>query len=374
MNPVADYYDILGVGRNASDEDIKKAYRQKALKFHPDKNPGDKEAETKFKEAAEAYEVLKDPHKRARYDRYGTAGVNGGPGTGGFEFDLSDALRTFMSGFGSFSGFDDLFGSTTRSRRRTDKGSDLRINLPLTFEEIAAGVEKDIRVKRFELCNDCGGSGAAKGGGQITCPQCSGSGEIRQVQRSMLGQVVHVHECRNCRGTGRVVEQPCPSCHGEGRTKVSSKVSIKVPVGVTAGNYMTLNGEGNRGRQGSRSGDLIVFFDEKEHPIFTRHDRDILLTVNITFSEASLGTTIEVPTLDGSAKLKIPPGIQPGHILRMRSKGFPDLHGRGRGDELVRIHVVVPSRLSDNQREICKQLIEIETPIPEKERYSKFGG
>ena len=263
---MADYYDILGVDHNASEEEIKKAYRQLALKYHPDKNPGNQSAETKFKEASEAYEVLCDPQKRARYDRYGSAGVNGAPGAGGFEFDLSDALRTFMSGFGGLGGFDDLFGTTTRGRRRTEKGSDLRVTISLTYEEIAAGIEKTIRVKRYELCSTCGGSGAAKGGGQITCPQCGGSGEIRQVQRSMLGQIVHVHECRNCGGTGRVVEQPCRTCHGEGRTKVTSEVSIKVPAGVAAGNYMTLNGEGNRGRRGTRTGDLLVIFVEKEHP------------------------------------------------------------------------------------------------------------
>ncbi len=374
---MADYYDILGVNHNASEGEIKKAYRQLALKYHPDKNPGDKSAETKFKEAAEAYEVLCDPQKRARYDRYGSAGVNGAPGAGGFEFDLSDALRTFMSGFGGlggFGGFDDLFGTTTRSRRRTHKGSDLRVTISLTYEKIASGAEKTIRVKRFELCNTCGGTGAAKGGGQITCPQCGGSGEIRQVQRSILGQIVHVHECRNCGGTGRVVEQPCRTCHGEGRTKVTSEVSIKVPAGVAAGNYMTLNGEGNQGRRGARTGDLLVIFDEKEHPIFTRHGRDVLLTVSVTFAEAALGTTIEVPTLDGTAKLKVPSGIQSGHILRMRGKGFPELRSRGRGDELVRVQVVAPSHLNDRQRSFYEELREIESSIAESERYGKFSG
>ena len=371
---MADYYDILGVDHNASEVEIKKAYRQLALKYHPDKNPGNQSAETKFKEASEAYEVLCDPQKRARYDRYGAVGVNGAPGAGGFEFDLSDALRTFMSGFGGLGGFDDLFGTTTRGRRRTEKGSDLRVTISLTYEEIAVGIEKTIRVKRYELCSTCGGSGAAKGGGQITCPQCGGSGEIRQVQRSMLGQIVHVHECRNCGGTGRVIEQPCRTCHGEGRTKVTSEVSIKVPAGVAAGNYMTLNGEGNRGRRGTRTGDLLVIFVEKEHPIFTRHGRDVLLTVNVTFTEVALGTTVEVPTLDGTAKLKIPSGIQSGHILRMRGKGFPELRGRVRGDELVRVQVVAPSHLSDRQRSFYEELREIESSIVESERYGKFSG
>ncbi|UCH09176.1 MAG: molecular chaperone DnaJ [Fidelibacterota bacterium] len=371
---MADYYDILGVSRSASEDEIKKAYRQKALKYHPDKNPGDQNAEQKFKEAAEAYEILGDAQKRAQYDRYGMAGVNGAPGAGGFEFDLSDALRTFMSGFGGFGGFDDLFGGGTRSRRRADRGSDLRVTLSLTYEEIAAGVEKTIRVKRFELCDTCSGTGAAKGGGQITCPQCGGSGEIRQVQRSMLGQIVHVHECRNCGGTGRVVERPCRTCHGEGRTKVSKEITVKVPAGVAAGNYLTLNGEGNRGRRGTRAGDLIALFDEKEHAIFTRHGRDVLLTANITFAEAALGTTVGVPTLDGTANLKIPPGIQSGHILRMRGKGFPELQGRGRGDQLVRIQVIAPSNLGDKQKEFYHELLEVESPIHDSERYTKFSG
>ncbi|MFB0516019.1 MAG: molecular chaperone DnaJ [Candidatus Neomarinimicrobiota bacterium] len=369
-----DYYDILGVDRHANDDEIKKAYRRMALKYHPDKNPGDKSAEQKFKEAAEAYEVLHNPQKRAQYDRFGAVGIDGATGAGGFEFDLSDALRTFMSGFGGFGGFDDFFGTTTRTRRRTEKGTDLRVTLPLSYEEIAAGVEKTIRVKRFEICDACAGSGAASGGGQVTCPQCGGSGEIRQVQRSILGQIVHVHECRNCGGTGRVVERPCRTCHGEGRTKVSKEVKIEVPVGVAAGNYMTMHDQGNRGRRGTRAGDLIVIFDEKEHPIFTRHGRDVLLTVNVTFTEAALGTTIEVPTLDGTANLKIPPGIQAGHILRMRGKGFPELRGRIRGDQLVRIQVVAPSNLNDRQRSFYEELREIESPIADPERYGKFGG
>ncbi|MEE9464002.1 MAG: molecular chaperone DnaJ [Candidatus Neomarinimicrobiota bacterium] len=369
-----DYYEILGVGRNADEGEIKKAYRKMALKYHPDKNPGDKSAEQNFKEAAEAYEVLKDPQKRARYDQYGAAGVNGAPGAGGFEFDLSDALRTFMSGFGGFSGFEDLFGGGARSRRRAEGGSDLRVALPLTYEEIAAGVEKTIRVKRYDICDTCSGTGAAGGGGQVACPQCRGTGEIRQVQRSILGQIVHVHECRNCGGTGRVVERPCRTCHGEGRTKISKEVKIKVPAGVAAGNYMTLNGEGNRGRRGTRAGDIIVMFDERDHPLFTRHGRDVLLTANITFAEAALGTTVEVPTLSGTAKLKIPTGIQPGHILRMRGKGFPDIHGRGKGDQLVRVQIVAPVEMSDRQRGFYEELQSMESPVPEVERFGKFGG
>jgi molecular chaperone DnaJ len=367
-----DYYDILGVDKNASEEEVKKAYRQKALKYHPDKNPGNETAEQKFKEASEAYEVLQDPQKRAQYDRYGSAGINGmaGPG-GGFEFDLSDALRTFMSGFG---GFDDFFGTSTRSRRRTETGGDLRVTISLTYEEIATGVEKTIRVKRFDLCGTCKGTGAASGGGQITCPQCRGSGEIRQVQRSMLGQIVHVHECRNCNGTGRIVEHPCRDCHGEGRTKVNREVKIKVPAGVAAGNYMTLDGEGNRGRRGTQAGDLLVLFDEKTHPIYLRHGRDVLLTLHITFSEAAMGTTVEVPTLEGTANLKVPPGIQSGHLLRMRAKGFPTLNSRTRGDQLVHVQVVAPKKIDQRQQAVYEELRKTETPIVGAERFGKYEG
>ena len=367
---MADFYGTLGVDRSASVDQIKKAYRKLALKFHPDKNPGDRSAEQKFKEASEAYEVLGDPQKKAQYDRFGTAGVNGGA-PGGFDFDLSDALRTFMSGFG---GFDDLFGSGGRSRRGSTSGSDLRVTLKLTYEEIAKGVTKTIRIKRFERCETCGGSGAAKGGGQIACPQCGGSGEIRQMQRSMLGQIVHVHECRNCGGTGRIVERPCGTCHGDGRTKVTVNVDVEIPAGVAAGNYMTLSGEGNHGRRGAGVGDLLVIFDEVEHPVFIRHGHDVLLSVNITFAEAALGTTVEVPTLDGQVKLTVPAGIESGHMLRMRGKGFPGLRNRGRGDQLVRVQVAAPGRLTDRQKRFYEDLRKIEPSISERGRYEKFTG
>jgi molecular chaperone DnaJ len=293
-----------------------------------------------------------------------------GPG-GGFDFDLSDALRTFMSGFG---GFDDFFGTSTRSRRRVETGSDLRVTISLTYEEIAAGVEKTIRVKRFDLCETCSGTGAAGDGGQIACTQCGGSGEIRQVQRSMLGQIVHVHECRNCNGTGRIVENPCRDCHGEGRSKVNREIKIKVPAGVAAGNYLTLNGEGNRGRRGTRAGDLLVLFDEKTHPIYLRHGRDVILTLHITFSEAAMGTTVEVPTLDGTANLKVPPGIQSGHLLRMRAKGFPMLNSRARGDQLVHVQVVAPKKINESQQAVYEELRKAETPIVGTERFGKYEG
>ncbi len=369
-----DYYQVLGVDRASSQEEIKKSYRQMALKYHPDRNPGNSQAEQKFKEAAEAYEVLNDPQKRAQYDQYGQVRGNGGQ-PGGFDFDLSDALRTFMSGFGSFSGFggfDEFFGG--RSRQRTTRGSDLRVTIPLTYEEIATGIEKTIRVKRFESCHTCDGSGAAGGGGMITCSQCRGTGEIRQVQRSLLGQIINVQPCRNCGGTGRVVERPCSTCHGEGRTKLAKEIKIDVPSGVAAGNYMTLSDEGNHGRRGAPPGDLIVMFDEQRHPILTRHGSDVLLDVSISFAEAALGTTVKVPTLEGTANLKFPEGIQSGHLLRMRGKGFPELRGRGRGDQLVRIQVTTPRQITREQRKAYEDLQSRETQIPEAKRFRKFEG
>lgn len=371
---MADYYTTLGIDRGASSEDIKKAYRKLAMKYHPDKNPGDKSAELKFKEAAEAYSVLNDENKRAQFDQFGAVGSDfSGHGAGGFEFDLSDALRTFMSGFGGggFGGFEDFFGGGGR-RRQSSRGGDLRVNLPLTLEEIATGVEKTIRVKRFEQCEDCRGTGTADGGSTSTCPQCKGSGEIRQVQRTILGQMVNIQECRNCGGSGQVITRPCRTCHGDGRIKKARDVRIDVPAGVAAGNYMTLQGEGNRGKKGGSSGDLIVLFEETAHPILTRHGRDVLLSVNISHAEASLGTTVEVPTLDGNARLKFPAGIQSGHILRMRTKGFPGLRGRGRGDQLVRIQVATPTRLNTNLSKLYEKLRDEESTINHRDRFAKF--
>ncbi len=370
---MADYYQILGVDHGASAAEIKKSYRQMALKYHPDRNPGNQQAEQKFKEAAEAYEILNDPDKRAQYDQFGTVRSNGGQPSG-FDFDLSDALRTFMSGiggFGGFGGFDDIFGGG-RVRRRSARGSDLRATLSLTYEEIAIGVEKTIRIKRFEPCNTCDGSGAAGGGGMITCPLCNGTGEIRQMQRTLLGQMVNIQPCRNCGGTGKVVERPCQDCHGEGRYKKTREIKIDVPAGVAAGNYMTLSGEGNHGRHGSRAGDLLVLFDEINHEVFTRHGSSVLLEVRISFAEAALGTTIKVPTLEGDANLKFPAGIQSGYILRMRGKGFPELQGRGRGDQLVQIRVSTPKELSREQKEAYTKLQGQEPKIPGSERFGKF--
>jgi len=353
-----DYYEILGVSRDASQEEIKKAYRRLALKYHPDRNPGDKEAEEKFKEAAEAYEVLSDPEKRRIYDQYGHAGLKGGFDRGFADFDLTDALRTFMEGFGDLG---DFFGfGRRRSERGPERGSDLQIRISLTLEEIATGVEKKIRVKKLVPCDECDGTGIAKGYGATTCPTCHGSGEVRQVSRSIFGQFVNITTCPTCHGEGRIISNPCPRCHGEGRVRGESTISIKIPAGVATGNYLTIRGEGNYGPRNGPPGDLIVVIEEKEHPYFERHGEDILYDLPVGFSQLVLGAEVEVPTLDGKVKFRIPAGTQSGKIFRLKGKGIPRLNAYGRGDQLVRVMLYTPEKISGEERKLIEKLAEYE--------------
>jgi molecular chaperone DnaJ len=358
-----DYYDILGVQKNADSDEIKRAYRQLAMKYHPDRNPGNKEAEEKFKEAAEAYEVLNDSEKRARYDRYGHEGLRGGDGGfGGFDFDLSDALRTFMEGFG---GFGDFFGSG-RARSGPEKGNDLQIHIQLTLQEVATGIEKKIKIKRMALCKQCGGTGARSAAGMKTCPMCHGTGQIKQVSRTFLGQFVNVSTCRQCAGEGKIISDPCPDCNGQGRKKVESTIQVDIPAGVATGNYLTLRGEGDAGPRQGKAGDLYVVIEEKEDAHFERHGDDVLHSLTISITQAVLGDEVEVPTLTGKAKLYIDPGTQSGKILRMRGKGIPHLHGNGSGDQLVRIQVWIPTKLSKQTKELFQQLEGQKELFPEK--------
>ena len=351
-----DYYKVLGVDRDASEAEIKRAYRKLAMKHHPDKNPGDANAEQKFKEAAEAYSVLSNAQKRSQYDQFGHAGLEGGAqGFDGFgfpDFDLSDALRTFMEGFGSF---DDFFGGRTRRPTKT-RGQDLRITLRLDLEEIATGVTKNVRIRRFELCGECNGTGASPGTMPDRCPQCGGTGQVRQISRSLFGQFVNVGQCPQCGGTGEIITNPCRKCKGEGRTRSSVEIKVKVPPGVATGNYMMLRGEGNKGRKGTEPGDLIIFFEEKEHRYFVRHGSDIVTEIEISFSQAALGDSIEIPTLTGKAKLTIPEGIQSGQVLRMRGKGLAELRESRKGDQLVSVQVSTPSSLSAKQKALLNEL------------------
>ncbi|MCH7887146.1 MAG: molecular chaperone DnaJ [Candidatus Marinimicrobia bacterium] len=357
-----DYYDILEVTRSATEEEIKKAYRKLAMKYHPDRNAGDKNAEKDFKDISHAYSVLSDHEKKARYDQFGEAGVKGAGG-GGFDpfagdaFDLSDALRTFMEqGFGGMGGFGDSFGSQRSRGSRSLRGSNLKLTLEVTLEEVFNGVEKKLKIKRFESCELCHGEGAEPGSSKKICPVCQGQGQVRQVSRSLFGQFINVQLCSNCNGEGQIIDHLCKSCGGSGRKRVSRTISVNIPPGVDTGNYLTLTGDGNSGEQGAPRGDLIVFIKVKEHKYFVRDNRNVLIEVKVTFTQAALGTEIEVPTITGKANLKIPAGIQSGKMLRMRGKGLPDVRGSRKGDQLVRIQVWTPSKLSKEQRALLVKL------------------
>jgi len=354
-----DYYDILDVDSDASQKEIKKAYRKKAMEYHPDRNPDDPDAEQKFKQAAEAYDVLSDPEKRKRYDRYGEAGLgqNGGGrgrGAGGFQ-DISDIFDAFNDIFGGAAGRQR--GRSTRRRGRP--GSDLRISLPLTLEEIAEGTEKNINIRKFVECETCDGTGA-KGGmdgeNYVMCPKCDGTGEIRQVSRSVFGQFVNVQTCPRCNGEGRIIENPCEDCGGEGRVEGEESINVTVPAGVMEGNYLTISDAGNAGIRGGLAGDLRIEIEEKPHEHFVRDGLDIYYDLYLSFPEAALGTEVEVPTLKGKARLQIDAGVQAGRILRMRERGIPDLNGTGRGDQMIRVHVWTPRDLTDEEREILEDL------------------
>jgi molecular chaperone DnaJ len=359
-----DYYEILGVDRGAGEDQIKSAYRKMALKYHPDRNPNNKEAEDKFKEATEAYEVLKDPQKRHAYDQFGHAGVGAGTGFGfgGFEgFDIGDALRAFMRDFGGGSIFDEFFGMGARgSRRRRNRGEDLRIRIELTLEEIASGVDKSVKVKRLVRCDACGGSGVAAGSSRQTCPQCKGGGQVRTVTRTFLGTIQQVTTCNMCRGTGEVISNPCQVCGGEGRVRGFSTVNIKIPAGVSSGNYMTIENMGNAAPHNGEPGDLIAVFEEAAHELFTRHGDNIVCELPISFVTAALGGTILVPTLNGHESIRVPAGTQSGKVLKLGGRGIPHLHHVGRGDQLVQIIVWVPTKLSKEDKKLLEQLAESE--------------
>jgi len=363
-----DYYEVLGVSRDASDEEIKKAYRKLAVVYHPDKNPGDKEAEEKFKEVSEAYEVLRDNEKRAQYDRYGHespfARADRGAWGGFGDFDVSDAFDVFARAFGGF-GFEDLFGERahTRSRATSNRGKDLQVRLKLTLAEVAKGVEKTLKIKLMQSCNDCNGTGSRTGKTRV-CPSCQGTGQVRSVQRTIIGQFVSVSTCPKCGGTGQVIRDVCRSCSGEGRVKKERTIKVKIPAGVNSGNYLTLRGQGNAGYRGGPAGDIIVLIEVEEDERFERHGDDILLDLPISFSQAALGANVEIETLDGKARINIPPETQTGKILRMRGKGIPHLNASGRGDQLVRLTVWTPNSLSPEERKLFEELSRVESQSP----------
>ena len=339
-----DYYTLLGVHRNATDAELKRAYRRLALEFHPDKNPGNKAAEDKFKEISEAYEVLSDPQKRAYFDQFGVApGAQGaGPGFSGFGAGM---------GMGDIFGdiFEDFFGG--RGRSRATAGEDLRYNLKITFEEAAFGTTTKIRVPRWERCPDCEGTGAKSKDGIKVCSNCQGAGQIRTQQ----GFFSISRTCSRCGGEGRLITDPCPACGGKKRVERDRTLSVKIPAGVESGNTIRLSGEGEIGSYGGPPGDLYVFLTVEDHTLFQRDGQDIVCDVPISFSQAALGTELDVPTLTGTAKLKVPAGTQPGHIFRLKGKGFPHLRSSGSGDQLCRVVVEIPTRLTSKQKELLQE-------------------
>ena len=357
-----DYYEVLGVGKNANQDEIKKAYRKLAMQYHPDRNPGNKEAEESFKEAAEAYEVLSNDEKRAKYDRFGHSGLRGGQDFHSYTNvnDIFSHFSDIFSGaFGGSSIFDDFFGGNSQQRGRQrssgEPGSDLKLTLKLTLEEIATGTTKKVKIKKHNKCSTCNGTGAKSSAAFKTCSVCNGTGEVRQVSRSIFGQFVNIAPCNNCNGTGKIISEPCLTCSGDGRTSGESTIKINVPAGVSDGNYMTLRGEGNAGKNGGNAGDIIVIFEELQHEHFTRDGDNVIYELIISFPEAVLGTEIEVPTLNGRAKLKIDPGTLPGKFLKMREKGIQHLNSHGAGDQLVKINIHVPKNVSVKEKDMLKE-------------------
>jgi len=377
-----DYYEVLGINRNASKDEIKKAYRKMAMQYHPDRNPGDKSAEDKFKEAAEAYEILSHDDKRNNYDRFGHEGVRGsGFGAEGFS-SVNDIFSHFSDIFGGSSIFDEFFGGSQRGRSRRRgagvPGSDLRVTLKLTLEEIATGVTKKLKIRKQVKCNECNGTGAQAGTSLKTCPVCNGAGEVKTVSRSVFGQFVNIQPCNNCHGEGQVVDSPCKTCSGDGRIDSETMIKIDVPAGVEEGNYMTLRGEGNAGKRGGQSGDIIVVFQELRHENFVRDKDDIIFNLFITFPQAALGADVEVPTLTGKAMLKIDSGTQPGKLLKMKGKGIRHLNFSGSGDQIVKINVAIPHKLNSKEKDLIKQLSEMPNVKTSSENeknsfFSKFG-
>ncbi|HEY2375088.1 MAG TPA: molecular chaperone DnaJ [Gemmatimonadaceae bacterium] len=367
---MADFYSTLGVPRGAADDDIKKAYRKLAMQYHPDKNNGAKDAEEKFKEITEAYDVLRDPQKRAAYDRYGEAGLRGG---GGFHHvDLSEALGIFMRDFGAFAGLDEMFGLGGRSGGSVRSGADVKVTLSLTLAEVATGVEKRINAKLLEPCDKCGGSGAEPGSKPQTCATCNGSGEVRRAQRSFFGQFVTVAPCPTCHGEGTMVHTPCKQCRGEGRIRAEREISIDVPPGVATGQYMTLRGVGNAGQRGGPRGDIHVIFEVADDPRFERDGEELYTEVLVTYAQLVLGADLVVPTVTASSTLKVPPGTQSGQVFHVRGRGLPRVNASGTGDLHVRVQLWTPDRLTDEERILIEQLNEVQKSVPLDSRGKGF--
>ncbi len=383
MSTKRDYYEVLGVSKSAAGDEIKKAYRKVAMQFHPDRNPGDKEAEEKFKEAAEAYEVLSDADKKAKYDRYGHQAF--APGTGGFGGGHASNMEDIFSQFGDIFG-EDIFGnffgggggggrSRGGGRRATgQRGSNLRVKLKLNFEEIAKGVTKNIKVKKYVSCSTCSGTGAKDKGSVQTCATCNGSGQVKKVQNTFLGQMQTVSTCPTCNGEGTTITSKCHVCKGEGRVYGEEMVSLDIPAGVQEGMQLSLSGKGNAGERGGANGDLIILIEEEAHLSLHRDGLNVAYDLFITFPDAVFGTNVEVPTIDGKAKIKIPAGTQSGKIFRLKGKGFPEVNGYSKGDQLIHVNVWTPQNVSGDEKSMLEKMNDSNNfkPHPDKNDKSFF--
>jgi molecular chaperone DnaJ len=378
-----DYYEVLGVAKSASDEEIKKAYRKKAIQYHPDKNPGDKASEEKFKEAAEAYEVLSNAEKRQRYDQFGHAGV-GSAANGGFSgggFSMEDIFSQFGDifgghfGGGGFSGFGG-FGGSSRGGQRVNKGSNLRVRVKLNLTEIAKGAEKKIKVRKAVACSHCNGTGADGGNAYSTCNTCRGTGAVTRISNTILGRMQTQSVCPDCQGEGKIITRKCTYCNGDGIIQQEEVIKINIPAGVADGMQLSMSGKGNAARHGGINGDLLIVIEEELHPELIRDENDLIFNLLLSFSTAALGGTVEIPTIDGRVKVKIEPGTQPGKVLRLRGKGLPSINQYGTGDILVNISVYVPESLSRDERKTIEKLEESEnfktSPSLSKRIFEKF--
>ena len=366
-----DYYEVLGVSKSADAAELKKAYRKLAVQFHPDRNPDDKTAEDKFKEAAEAYEVLSDPDKKAKYDRYGHAGVDGQGGFSGGGMTMDDIFSQFGDVFGD-SGFGSFFGGggggAASGRQRGQKGTNLRIKVSLTLEEIAHGVHKKIKVKKEVACNTCNGSGAKDSSSVKVCNTCGGNGVVRQVRNTFLGQMQTTVTCPTCNGSGKIISSFCGGCKGSGTSHGEETIDIDIPAGVESGMQLSMRSRGNAGQKGGPAGDLIINIEEKEHEFLQRDGQNILFEQFLSFADASIGTQVEVPTLDGKVRIKIPPGTQSGKIFRLQDKGLPTVQGYGKGDQLIHVNVWTPKKLTQEERDLLEKMRTMPnfTPSPQK--------
>jgi len=362
---MADFYSVLGVARDASDDDIKLAYRKLAMQFHPDRNGGSKEAEERFKSITEAYDVLREPQKRAAYDRFGEAGLRGG-GAGGFHHvDLAEALSIFMRDFGGFGGFEEMLGGRRSGSGAMRTGADVKVPIELTLAESATGVERSITLKLLDPCDRCAASGAEPGTQPTRCTTCGGSGEVRRAQRSFFGQFVSVSPCPTCSGQGTVIASPCKKCKGDGRIRVEKSIAVRVPPGVATGQYMTLRGIGNVGPRNGERGDILAVFEVEEDARFERDGEDLYTEVFITYPQLVLGADIEAPAVTGTITLRVPPGTQSGQVFHLRGRGMPRVNAGGVGDLHVRVQLWTPDTVSPEEETILKQLATFERRPPE---------